>query len=306
MLFWQRAIKAGGDSRFDKVKKDPTKFTVFWLLQGIYYFYSIIKPYIIFDQATWITAVGLPVYFCNALPRQAHPPLGGRDYLALGLYATSFLFEVIADRQKSTWRKAKENKEHDEQFISTGLWSVSRHPKYVIFKYLLISLTHNYSFTYLAMLEKLEFGPEFGPSLALLFKVRFVLEGRSHLLQSAPSSLGSCFVMFVIVNFWMIGISDICLKVSGVPPLERAGDKKFGTNPKWQQYKKLVPIYSHDYMELTCCFSSVPIFWPWTKWPSLRSTACSRIAMFTTQIAIVTYTVPYLKSSWPLLPAKII
>ena len=100
----------------------------------IYYFYSVIKPYIIFDQATWITAVGLPVYFCNALPRQAHPPLGGRDYLALGLYATSFLFEAIADRQKSTWRKAKEKKEHDEQFISTGLWSVSRHPKYGYFQ----------------------------------------------------------------------------------------------------------------------------------------------------------------------------
>jgi hypothetical protein len=29
------------------------------------------------------------------------------------------------------WRKAKNNKQHDEQFISSGLWSISRHPKYV-------------------------------------------------------------------------------------------------------------------------------------------------------------------------------
>ena len=27
-------------------------------------------------------------------------------------------------------------------------------------------------------------------------------------------------------------------KVSGVPPLERAGDKKFGSDPKWQEYKR--------------------------------------------------------------------
>jgi len=29
-------------------------------------------------------------------------------------------------------------------------------------------------------------------------------------------------------------------KVSGVPPLERGGDKKFGSDPKWQEYKRWV------------------------------------------------------------------
>ncbi|GAW07813.1 DUF1295-domain-containing protein [Lentinula edodes] len=37
-------------------------------------------------------------------------------------------------------------------------------------------------------------------------------------------------------------------KLSGVPPLEKAGDKRFGTDPKWHEYKR-----------------TVPIFWPWSS-----------------------------------------
>jgi len=49
--------------------------------------------------------------------------------ITYSIYAGSLLFEVIADGQKTSWRNAKEKKEHDEQFISSGLWSISRHPK---------------------------------------------------------------------------------------------------------------------------------------------------------------------------------
>ncbi|KAF9223931.1 DUF1295-domain-containing protein [Gyrodon lividus] len=31
--------------------------------------------------------------------------------------------------------------------------------------------------------------------------------------------------------------------VSGVPPLERAGDKKFGDDPKWKEYRRTVPVF---------------------------------------------------------------
>lgn len=54
-----------------------------------------------------------------------------RDYAALGLIAGSFLFEVMADYQKSSWRHKKNHKQHDEKFITHGLWSISRHPNYL-------------------------------------------------------------------------------------------------------------------------------------------------------------------------------
>ncbi|KAF8150655.1 hypothetical protein B0H34DRAFT_729718 [Crassisporium funariophilum] len=187
----QRAIQAGGDSRFDEVKTDPAKFSAFWL-----------------GQATWITAVGLPVYLVNALPSRVHPPLGGRDYLALGLYAGSLLFEVIADRQKSAWRKAKKNKEHDEEFISSGLWSISRHPNYV-------GEVGIWTGIWALSTASLQTGVYPAGTVAL-------------------AALSPLFTWFLLRN------------VSGVPPLERSGDKKYGANPKWQHYKK-----------------TVPIFWPW-------------------------------------------
>lgn len=69
----------------------------------------------------------------NILPAALHPPLGIRDYASLGLFAGSLLFEIIADRQKSAWRAAKDAKQHDDKFITSGLWSISRHPKYAFF-----------------------------------------------------------------------------------------------------------------------------------------------------------------------------
>ena len=86
----------------------------------------LLKP---IQLATWTLLVGLPVYLSNAIPAAAHPPLSARDYAGIALFAGSFLFEIVADRQKSIWRRQKDNKEHDEKFITSGLWSISRHPK---------------------------------------------------------------------------------------------------------------------------------------------------------------------------------
>ncbi|KAF9565400.1 DUF1295-domain-containing protein [Agrocybe pediades] len=185
-----RAIKAGGDSRFDEIKKQPKKFTYYWMA-----------------QATWITLVGLPVFLVNALPSRVHPALGTRDYVALGIYASSLLLEVVADRQKSSWRKTKENKQHDEKFIS-GLWSISRHPNYV---------------------------GEVGIWTGIWALSTASLQTMSYPRGTvALAALSPLFTWFLIRN------------VSGVPPLERAGDKKFGDDRRYQAYK-----------------NSVPIFWPW-------------------------------------------
>lgn len=186
-----RAIKAGGDSRFDEIKDQPARFSVFW-----------------FGQATWIMTVGLPVYLANTLPPSLSPAFGVRDYLALGLLTGSFLLEVIADHQKTAWRRAKQNKEHDEKFITSGLWSISRHPNYL---------------------------GEVGIWMGMWALASKSLQ--SPYFPRGTVALGALSPLFA----WYL-----LTRVSGVPPLEASGNKKFGDDPKWQEYKR-----------------TVPVFWPW-------------------------------------------
>ncbi|KAJ8454048.1 hypothetical protein ONZ51_g13253 [Trametes cubensis] len=182
-FLFARALKAGGDSRFDEVKHQPAKFTAFWMA-----------------QATWVLAVGLPVYMVNTLPPANHARLGPLDFIGIALWAGSWLFEIVADHQKSAWRRAKENKEHDDKFITTGLWGISRHPNYV---------------------------GEVG-----LWTGMWLVSG------------GSLRSPFFPKGAWLLaGLSPLLTwflltRVSGVPPLEAAGDKKFGNDPKWQEYKR--------------------------------------------------------------------
>lgn len=48
-------------------------------------------------------------------------------YVGMLVFIFGFVVEIIADWQKSVFRKNPENK---DQFISHGLWSYSRHPNY--------------------------------------------------------------------------------------------------------------------------------------------------------------------------------
>ncbi|KAF9000692.1 hypothetical protein BDQ17DRAFT_1359361 [Cyathus striatus] len=112
-LTW-RAIYYNGDIRFTKIKQSPSTFTIYWLA-----------------QAVWISVVGLPVYLCNILPLSTHPALGIRDYFSFALYSGCLFLEVAADWQKYHWKHLKNMKIHEDKFISSGLWSWSRHPNYV-------------------------------------------------------------------------------------------------------------------------------------------------------------------------------
>ncbi|KAK4688178.1 hypothetical protein P7C73_g1939, partial [Tremellales sp. Uapishka_1] len=110
----QRVLKAGKDSRFDDLKTKPLIFTGMW-----------------FGQAVWVSTVALPAILVNSIPRAAMPALGLRDLLAVGIWAGGLGLEILADREKSAWRSAKEAKKHEEKFISSGLWAFSRHPNYL-------------------------------------------------------------------------------------------------------------------------------------------------------------------------------
>ncbi|KAK7452189.1 hypothetical protein VKT23_012292 [Stygiomarasmius scandens] len=187
-FLFQRALKSGGDSRFDEIKRQPRKFTYYWMA-----------------QATWTFLVGLPVYLCNVVPPSAHPPLGPRDYAAFGLFAASFIFEVVADYQKSSWRRAKEAKQHDEKFITSGLWGISRHPNYV---------------------------GEVGIWTGIWALSTAVLQTRHFPRGTVGLAAASPLFTYYILT-----------RLSGVPPLEKAGDKKFGDDPNWWKYKRTVPVF---------------------------------------------------------------
>ncbi|MBW0460329.1 hypothetical protein O181_000044 [Austropuccinia psidii MF-1] len=113
-FLYQRIQKSGSDSRFDEIKQNPLKFFGAWMA-----------------QATWVTITAFPVYAVNSIPSIQQAELGLSGKFGTGLWLASFLFEVMADRQKSQWREHKAKKIHDEKFISSGLWSISRHPNYV-------------------------------------------------------------------------------------------------------------------------------------------------------------------------------
>jgi len=103
-----RIMKDGEDKRFKKAKEDPSVMFKFWTIQGI-----------------WVFVTLLPTLILNSERR--NPPLGARDYIGWGIWTVGFIFEVVADTQKTFFRNDPLNK---GKFISTGLWSISRHPNY--------------------------------------------------------------------------------------------------------------------------------------------------------------------------------
>ncbi|SPO20578.1 uncharacterized protein UTRI_00054 [Ustilago trichophora] len=198
-LFWamrlgsflfQRIKKSGGDSRFDEIKQSPPKFFGAWMM-----------------QATWIAITALPVYLVNSIPKASQPPLGARDYLGLAIWIAGMGLEVTADRQKSQWRQDREAGKHKEPFISSGVWSWSRHPNY----FGEVSLwTGQFVLSTTAIASAGTFYPTWAVGLAAL----------SPLLE------------YGLIRF-----------ISGVPMLEKSGDKKHKDNPQWKKYKDEVPCF---------------------------------------------------------------
>jgi len=103
-----RIKKAGKDRRFDKIKTNFTRFMLAWALQGF-----------------WVFMCTLPAITAIASKSKT------TDYFLVGgavLWLFGFIMEVVADRQKSTFNQDPKNR---GQFISSGLWAISRHPNYV-------------------------------------------------------------------------------------------------------------------------------------------------------------------------------
>ena len=104
----RRVQKAGKDDRFDAIKPNFSRFLNAWTI-----------------QALWVTLTAAPALIAIASVKEVE--IGIFAIVGLVVWGLGFGIEVIADQQKSQFRKDPANK---EKFISTGLWSRSRHPNY--------------------------------------------------------------------------------------------------------------------------------------------------------------------------------
>jgi steroid 5-alpha reductase family enzyme len=106
-LFW-RIKKDGQDKRFIVMKTKFTWFLLTWTLGGLWVLVTM--------------AAGLA-----ALTSNTTVELGILGYVGIALWLFGFAVEVIADNQKTQFKKDPNNK---DRFITSGLWSWSQHPNY--------------------------------------------------------------------------------------------------------------------------------------------------------------------------------
>lgn len=107
-FLFRRIHAAGGDQRFDRIKVSSSRFFVAWTLQG-----------------AWVVMTSCAAL--TAILSAEQPPVGAIYVIGAVMWTTGFAIEVIADRQKSRFRKDPGN---EDQFINAGLWARSRHPNY--------------------------------------------------------------------------------------------------------------------------------------------------------------------------------
>ena len=107
-FLFRRVRRDGRDGRFDEIKVDPLRFFMTWTLQGL-----------------WVLlTVAAALAIITGLERRS---IGWVAIVGIVVWVVGFAIEVVADRQKSAFKQDPANQ---GRFISTGLWSWSRHPNY--------------------------------------------------------------------------------------------------------------------------------------------------------------------------------
>jgi steroid 5-alpha reductase family enzyme len=201
---FMRITKEKEDSRFKEIRQKPLSFFGAFMI-----------------QATWVSLCMMPILALNSLPSSTFAALGSSvgvtDVIGLLLYVGGLSFEVAADRQKSRWSAEKAEKKHDEDFLTRGLWSKSRHPNY------------------------------FGES-TLWTGIATVSAG---VLMSSPGLMGMGLgtgIAGKAIALLTAGISPafvtfLLLKVSGVPLSEKKYDKKYGDREDYKKWKRETPMF---------------------------------------------------------------
>lgn len=175
-FLFTRVKRVGKDGRFDSLKTSFTRFLLTWMLQGL-----------------WVFMCTYPALIALASPSNSEMIFLG---VGTGIWLIGWLYEVVADRQKTTFNK---NPDNAGKFIDTGVWKHSRHPNYVGELILWTGIT----------------------------------------LIAVPVFQGLQWAALItpIFVYWLLN------KVSGVNLLEARADKKWGDDPKYQQYKNNTPIF---------------------------------------------------------------
>ena len=107
-FLFRRVRRDGRDGRFDQIKVDPLRFFMTWTLQGLWVLLTL--------------ACALAII--TGLERE---PIGWVAIVGLVVWVAGFAIEVVADRQKSAFKRDPANK---GRFITSGVWAWSRHPNY--------------------------------------------------------------------------------------------------------------------------------------------------------------------------------
>ena len=177
-LAW-RIHQDGQDKRFATIKTSFFRFLTSWTVQGL-----------------WIYLTLLPVLVAVASPHRHFTTAW--TYAGFAIWALGFSAEILADWQK---RQFRANPANADRFISTGLWSRSRHPNYVGEIVLWLGV-------FVACV----------PILAVTSPWAWV------------GVLSPLFIMLLLT------------RVSGIPLLEAAADKRWGQDADYQAYKKNTPV----------------------------------------------------------------
>jgi steroid 5-alpha reductase family enzyme len=107
-FLFRRIRREGKDRRFDEIKTNSVRFLMTWTLQGLWVLLT--------------AAAALAI-----ITSEERKPIGWVAVAGIVVWVAGFAVEVVADRQKSAFRKSPAN---EGRFIRSGLWAWSRHPNY--------------------------------------------------------------------------------------------------------------------------------------------------------------------------------
>ncbi|KAI9920074.1 hypothetical protein PsorP6_015650 [Peronosclerospora sorghi] len=108
-FLFQRMNECNEDKRFTEIRVRPLQFLSVWSLQGLWVLVTLLSVLLMLKHGTH------------------DAPLSLLDVAGVFLWSVGYAMEVVADSQKTQFRR---DARHKGQFIQTGLWYYSRHPNY--------------------------------------------------------------------------------------------------------------------------------------------------------------------------------